>query len=208
MDQEKIEQAALGKWLAAAALGATVVYLLARSPRTRPLAALLPGSQRKQAIHAEKSIRINAPPEQVYALFANYDNFPRFLSNIIDVRDLGQNRSHWIVRGPAGTEWSWNAVLTDQRPGQRLAWEGEADAELSHAGEILFDPVRGGTRVTVRIAWRPPAGAAGHAIASLLGSDPGQQLERDLPRMKALAERGDVAFAGRAQAGPGQRPLH
>jgi uncharacterized membrane protein len=181
-------------------LGLAGLALLTRGASNRPLRRMLGAGSQGQAVEVEKTIRINAPPEQVYDLFANYENFPRFMSNVVEVRDLGQRRSHWVVKGPAGTEFAWNAVLTEQARPRRLAWHSEPGAEVAQTGSIRFEPFRNGTRVTLRMAYWPPAGAVGHALASLLGSDPKRQLDDDLARMKMLVERGAM---GHADAAPG-----
>lgn len=187
-------------------LGLAGLTLLARGATNRPLRSMLGGARSGQAFEVEKTIRIDAPPEQVYDMFANYENFPRYMSNVLEVRDLGNRRSHWVVKGPAGTEFTWNAVLTEQDRPHRLAWESEPGAEVAQAGSIRFEPLRGGTRVTVHMSYRPPAGMAGHAVASLLGRDPKHQMDDDLARMKTLVERGAAGHHGAsaAQAGANQ----
>jgi uncharacterized membrane protein len=42
------------------------------------------------------------------------------------------------------------------------------------------------------MSYTPPAGAVGHGLATLLGSDPKSQMDDDLARMKAFIERGAV----------------
>ena len=191
------------------ALGLAGLTLLARGASNRPLSTMLSATGHGQAVEVEKTIRIDASPEQVYDMFANYENFPRFMSNVVEVRDLGERRSHWVVKGPAGTEFAWNAVLTEQDRGHRLAWESEPGAEVEQTGTITFEPVRSGTRVTVHMSYRPPAGAVGQAVASLLGSDPKRQMDQDLARMKSLVERGAMVSAGKAQGTPAEgKMLH
>jgi uncharacterized membrane protein len=57
-----------------------------------------------------------------------------------------------------------------------------------------LEPVEGGrTRVNVTLSYNPVAGAAGHAVASLLGVNPKKQLDEDLLRMKTLVETGSPA---------------
>lgn len=177
--------------------------------RSHPLRSLLGAANPARPVIIQKTIRIDAPVEQVFEQFADYENFPRFMSNVVEVRDLGERRSHWIVKGPAGTRFHWNARLTESTRPRRLAWESEPDAEVEQAGAIVFEPFRSGTRVTVHLSYRPPAGAVGHALAALLGSDPKRQMDDDLARMKALVERRAAAYqtraheAARGEASPG-----
>jgi uncharacterized membrane protein len=144
------------------------------------------------AIDLEKSIQIDASPEEVYDFWRDYENFPRFMSHVAEVRDLGRGRSHWVVHGPADSQFEWNSRLTEQSPPHRLAWRTEPGAEIAQAGSVQFEPSRGGTRATVRLSYWPPAGAIGHGIATVLGVDPKRQMDDDLARMKAFIERGEL----------------
>jgi uncharacterized membrane protein len=188
-------------------LGLAGAALLVRGVTGQPLRSLLSGrslgglksslknglsSGLSQTIDFEKSIYIDASPEEVYDLWTDYENFPRFMSHVVEVRDLGRRRSHWVVKGPGGTEFEWNSVLTEQTRPQRLAWRSEPGAEIPQSGSIHLEPQRGGTQVTVRMSYTPPAGVLGHGLATLLGADPKAQMDDDLARMKAFIERGAV----------------
>jgi uncharacterized membrane protein len=170
------------------------------------------GRGRGKSIDLEKTIRIDAAPDEVYEMWSNYENFPRFMSHVIEVRDIGRRRSHWVVQGPAGTQFEFDSVLTEQTKNRRLAWRSEPGAQIPNSGSVEFEPYRGGTRVTVRFSYSPPAGALGHGIASLLGSDPKRQMDDDLARMKHFIERGATQYgsaqdsAGREKSG--SRFLH
>ena len=190
------------------AMGLAGLALLVRATGKRPVARMLSGHSGAHPVEIEKTIRIDAAPEKVFDLFANYENFPRFMSNVIEVRDLGDRRSHWVVKGPAGSHFAWNAVLTEHSRPRRLAWESEPGAEVQQSGSIQFEPIHSGTRVTVRMDYQPPAGAVGHALASLLGSDPKRQMDEDLARMKSLVERGAMTQAGLGQGASDNRFLH
>jgi uncharacterized membrane protein len=177
------------------AIGVAGLVLLARSAsHNMPLRSMMQrGTSAGRTYDIEKSIWIDASPDEVYDLWTSYENFPRFMSHVIEVRDLGHRRSHWVVQGPAGTRLEWDAVLTEQSRPRRLAWRTEPGAEIPQSGSVTFEPSRSGTLVTVRMSYTPPAGAIGHWIATLLGADPERQMEEDLQRMKAFIERGSVA---------------
>jgi len=151
----------------------------------------LPGVQpleRRRAVDIQKTLYIDAPIDQVYAFWSNYENFPLFMSHVREVEDLGGGRSHWSVSGPGGLPIQWSAVLTQQAPEEVIAWRSEAGSMLENAGVIRFSPAGTGTRVNLRFCYHPPAGGAGQAVAELLGSDPRAKLNEDLGRMKSLLE--------------------
>ena len=82
-----------------------------------------------------------------------------------------------------------------------------AAVDAAHAGSVHFEDDNGGTRVSVKMSYNA-AGGLGHAIASLLGSDPRQQMDDDLARMKTFIEHG-VPPHDAARVEPGSKPaLH
>jgi uncharacterized membrane protein len=143
---------------------------------------------RRRAVDIQKSLYIDAPIDQVYAFWSNYENFPLFMSHVREVEDLGGGRSRWSVSGPGGLPIEWSAVLTQQYPEEVIAWKSEAGSMLENAGIIRFFPSGAGTRVNLRFCYHPPVGGAGQAVAELLGSDPRAKLNEDLGRMKSLLE--------------------
>jgi uncharacterized membrane protein len=148
----------------------------------------LPALDRRRAVDIQKTLFIQAPLDQVYAFWSNYENFPLFMSHVREVEDLGDGRSHWSVSGPGGVPIEWNAALTQQTPNEVIAWRSEAGSMLENAGIIRFVASGTGTRVDLRFCYHPPAGGAGQAVAELLGSDPRAKLNEDLGRMKSLLE--------------------
>lgn len=186
--------------------GLAGLTLLTRGASNRPLAQLVGG--RHRMVDVTRTIHIDASPDKVYELWNNYENFPHFMSNVVEVRDLGNRRSHWVVRGPAGTEFRFNSVLTEQSRPRRLAWRSEPGAEIEQSGSVEFQPSRGGTRVTVRMSYVPPAGAIGHGLAAMIGSDPERRMEEDLARMKAVIERGAIPSGAAREGSSHGRFLH
>ena len=152
------------------------------------LTGALPAIDRRRAVDIQKTLYIEAPLDQVYAFWSNYENFPLFMSHVREVEDLGDGRSHWRVSGPGGVPIEWNATLTQQTPNEVIAWRSEGGSMLENAGIIRFGTSGTGTRVDLRFCYHPPAGGAGQAVAELLGSDPRAKLNEDLGRMKSLLE--------------------
>ncbi len=172
---------------------ATGMGLLSRGSRMREMASSWRGEvqgEAGQGFEAERSIDINASPDVVYDVCSRYENFPHFMSHVIEVSDLGQQRSHWVVQGPGGSEVEFDSRLTDADRPHRIAWRSEPGASVDSEGAITLQPQGAGTRATVRMSWRPPAGAVGKGIAVLTGTDPGSALDDDLQRLKQFIERG------------------
>ena len=143
------------------------------------------------AVALHKIINVAAPVEQVFAFWSDYRNFPRFMSNVRDVRETGEKQSHWTVAGPAGAPVEWNATVTDYVPNRSIGWKTMPDSPVQHEGIVRFESnADGSTRVDIRFSYNPVAGGLGHAVAAMLGADPKTQMDEDLARMKILIETG------------------
>jgi uncharacterized membrane protein len=141
-------------------------------------------------LDASQTIEINASPERVFDLWSDYENFPHFMANVEEVRPLDGNRSHWIVKGPVGTRVEFDSVLVQSQRPRVLAWRSEPGSPVQNDGMVRLEPSAVGTRAIVRLRYQPSGGALGHAVASLFGRNPIQELADDLQRMKTFIETG------------------
>jgi uncharacterized membrane protein len=147
-----------------------------------------------QGIKVEKSIMINKPPEELYRFWRNFENLPRFMNHLESVTPLGDDRSHWVAKAPAGTRVEWDAEVYNEKEDELIAWRSLQNADVNNAGSVRFRraPHGRGTEVKVVLNYEPPGGKIGAAVAKLFGEEPGQQVEEDLHRFKQLMEAGEV----------------
>jgi len=165
--------------------------LLVRAATNREFASLLGVGEDCRGISVQKTISVNAPVERVFAFWRDYHNFPLFMTHVREVRVLDENRSQWIVAGPAGVLIDWISETTRVVPGERIEWRSESGAPIRHAGVVRFDSNgNGGTRVDIQLCYVPLAGALGHAVARAFGADPKSEMDADLMRMKTMIETG------------------
>jgi uncharacterized membrane protein len=174
-----------------AALGSLGVGLLVRSLTDLTLRTLA-GRARPEGtrdVDVQRAIHVDATPAEVFALWVDYDNFPRLFSQVREVRDGGDGRSRWVVEGPAGMPMERDVVLTRFETERELAWRTVGDPDEAQQLQVSFRPdAEGGTRVEVRLSRAPQASVSGEDRATLLGVDPERQVEEDLVRMKAHVE--------------------
>lgn len=178
----------IGAMLTVAGLG-YMIQRLGKSVQKRP--RMRGTASRNEEINLQKVIEIQASPETVFNIWSKYDNFPQFLSHLVEVQSLGMQRSHWIMRGPAGVGVEWDAELTKYMEPSLLAWKTEPGAPIEHQGSVRFESYNGGTRATVRMHYKPVAGRT-NSLAALLGDDPEQDLENNLLNMKNFIEGSNI----------------
>jgi len=163
--------------------------LLARATTNLDFATLFGFASPEGGFEVLKTIHVRVPVEKAFDFWSHFENFPHFMSRVRDVH-LAGNRSHWVVRGPAGVAVEWTSEVVHSEPHELIAWRSTADSEVSHEGEVRFKPENGGTRVTIRMCYVPPAGVLGHAVAAMFGADPKSEMDADLMRMKHMIETG------------------
>lgn len=176
--------------------------LLARGVTNMNLRRFLGMSSDRDVITVQKAINIQASVDDLFTFWSNYENFPRFMQHVKEVRDLGNGKSHWVVDGPAGTKVEWDAVITKEQENHLISWKSVDDSPVKNMGFVRFDPnYRSGTRVTVQIQYTPPAGVVGHAVATMFGTNPKQEMDDDLGRLKTLFETGKTSVKGQRLTG-------
>ena len=135
-----------------------------------------------------KSVIVKAPLDKVYGIWANFENFPLFMNNIKQVTRTDDKMSHWVMSGPLGIKFEWDAETTRLEENSRIAWNSRDNSAITTSGQVTFhDLGDGSTEVTVVLQYDPPAGAAGEVIAELF-ANPEKQLTEDLHNFKVYAE--------------------
>jgi uncharacterized membrane protein len=139
-------------------------------------------------IRVQKTVNIQAPIDEVYRFWHNFENFPLFMDHVKEI-SVQNGISNWKVAGPAGSSMEFQSHITRDVPNESIAWETIPDSQIHHTGVVRFEENwDGGTRVTVQLTYMPPAGIVGHKVAELFGVDPRQAMQDDLTRLKALLE--------------------
>jgi uncharacterized membrane protein len=135
----------------------------------------------------EKSIEVNVPAYVAYSKWMRFEDHPRFMQGVKEVKRLDVKRFHWKAH-VAGQDREWDAEITDQKADQRLALMNQGGPfkgvvatfhELSHAS----------SKIMLQIEYDPQGvvehvGQASDVVSSLV--------QGDLERFKGYLERGWV----------------
>jgi len=146
---------------------------------------------------------ISRQPEDVYNFWRQWENLPTFMAHLDEVRTTEGTRSHWRASAPFGRSVEWDAEVTEDVAGERIAWHSLEGADVDNSGVVRFTPAPGGrgTEVRVEIEYKMPAGKLGEAVARYFGEDPHQQIDDDLRRFKQVIETGEVVRSDGAPGG-------
>jgi uncharacterized membrane protein len=144
-------------------------------------------------------LEVHAPASQCYAWWRGLTNLPQILPDVTSVqpRNGSTDVTHWKVRGPLGKSVEWDARIVEDVPDTRIAWASvdSTGADVKNAGAVRFDDHGGTTGVEVSLAYDPPAGLVGDAVAALF-ADPQNKVEKALQSFKDTIEAATPAPGG------------
>jgi uncharacterized membrane protein len=189
-----------GKRYGGASGGQRVVYALVGAAALYSVGRFaLRSRQEPSPVDIQDSIEVEVPLRTAYDQWTQFEEFPRFMDGVQEVRQLDDSRLHWVAE-IGGLRREWDAVITEQRPDERVAWKSTEGAQ--NAGVVTFHRLDDQhTLVTLQMSFSPSGPA--EAVASALGAVRAQTHE-DLGRFKSFIEsRGEASGAWRGQI---QRP--
>jgi uncharacterized membrane protein len=83
----------------------------------------------------ECSVEVAVSPSRAYEQWKRFEEYPRFLKGVEEVRAPGDGTLHWRARF-LGRRQEWDAQITADEPGRELAWttqEGPSNVTVSIA---------------------------------------------------------------------------
>ncbi|MDB5917577.1 MAG: cyclase [Massilia sp.] len=110
------------------------------------------GSQ-SGASSIEESIEVNVPVSTAYNQYTQFEDFPKFMPNVLEVRQLDDKHLHW--RAKVGLEEKeWDAEITEQIPDKRIAWRSVSGPR--NGGVATFHKISDSvTRIMVQMDYEP-----------------------------------------------------
>jgi uncharacterized membrane protein len=153
----------------------------------------------RKGIEFRRAITIQCSPQEVYELWRDLANLPRFMHHVKSVEVISDKLSRWVVQeGPKTLEWQ--AEIVEDTPGRRLRWSSLPGGDIEHEGsvDVYEAPVGRGTIVEVKMRYVPPGGLFVMGMLSgFLRALPGVQLAEELARLRMLIETGELATGAR-----------
>jgi len=138
-------------------------------------------------INIKSSFTINKPRIDVYNFWRKLDNLPLFMNHLESVEMLDDEKSHWVMRLPAGVaKVSWDAEIVHDVPGEMIGWSSLPGSAIDNAGKVRFRDSfhEHGTLVDVVISYQPPAGGLGASLAHVLNPMFKKMVDEDVQNFK------------------------
>ena len=136
-------------------------------------------------------LEVDVTAAQAYAWWRGLTNLPQIMPDVESVEPLAGSTdvTHWKVHGPLGKSIEWDAKIVEDVPATRIAWAtiDSSGLDVKNSGVVRFDDHGGTTGVEVSLAYDPPAGVLGDAVAKLF-ADPQKKVEAALDAFKKTIE--------------------
>lgn len=130
-----------------------------------------------------QSIDVNVPLRAAYNQWTQFEEFPRFMEGVHEVRQLDDAHLHWRA-DRHGRQIEWDSEIVEQVPDQRIAWR-DVGGPGNH-GCIRFSPLtEEATRVELEMDLASRLSSAEQAQHE---SDLRRRIEQDLMRFKQMLE--------------------
>lgn len=143
----------------------------------------------------EESTEVHVPVKTAYNQWTQFEEFPKFMDNVLEVRQTDDRHLHWRAK-VAGEEKQWDAEITEQVPDKRIAWRSVGGA--GNSGVVTFHRLSDNeTRIMLQMEYRPegPVEKIGDVIGAVR-----MQARNSLQRFKEMLEqRGSETGAWRGQ---------
>ena len=139
----------------------------------------------------EQSIEVDVPLRTAYNQWTQFEEFPRFMEGVKEVRQLDDTHLHWVAE-IGGHRHEWDAEITEQRPDERVAWKNVDGKQ--NAGVVTFHRLDDGhTRLMVQLDFMPE-GLIEHLGDALAA--PERRIAGDLERFKEMIEQRGIESGG------------
>ncbi len=132
----------------------------------------------------EQDIDIDVPVDVAYAQWTQFEEFPRFMRNVKEVRQLDDTRLQWTAE-IGGREYTWDAKIVEQEPNRRVSWR--ATEGVQNGGTVTFEPANGGSKTHVHVELQYEPEGVVEKIGSAAQVDE-LVVKADLKRFKELIE--------------------
>jgi uncharacterized membrane protein len=158
--------------------------IIAALPTTRRMvwpSASAPASEKETAV--EEEIEVAVPVATAYNQWTQFEEFPRFMDGVDEVRQLDDTLLHWAAT-VSGRHAEWEAKIVEQEPDRRITWES-TDGKYTR-GSVSFEEAGAGrSRIRLQMTYTPDGVA--EKIGSAAGLDK-RRIRGDLERFRELIE--------------------
>lgn len=131
----------------------------------------------------EEEIEVAVPVSTAYNQWTQFEEFPRFMDGVDEVRQLDDTLLHWAAT-VAGKHAEWDAKIIEQEPDRRVTWES-TDGKQTRGTVSFQEAGTARSRIKLRMSYTPEG--ISEKVGSAIGLDQ-RRIRADLQRFRELIE--------------------
>ncbi|KES08408.1 cyclase [Streptomyces toyocaensis] len=147
----------------------------------------------------KETVDVEVPLRRAYDQWTQFEDFPRFMEGVEEVRQLDERHNHWTT-SIGGVRREFDTEIVDQLVDDRVTWRS-IGGEVQQRGSVRFEPLdETHTRVELTMDVEP-TGIAEKGADALGLID--RRVKSDLRRFKDYVESGGSTGGWRGRIAPG-----
>ncbi|MFF0106019.1 SRPBCC family protein [Streptomyces hirsutus] len=154
----------------------------------------------------KEAVDVEVPVHTAYNQWTQFEDFPKFMEGVEEVRQLDERRNHWRT-SIGGVRREFDTEIVDQLADDRITWRS-VDGETRQRGSVRFERLDD-TRTRVELTMDVEPSGVAEKGADMLGMID-RRVKGDLHRFKEYIEQhGGETGAWRGRLRPGDAgPAH
>ncbi|MFC9285805.1 SRPBCC family protein [Streptomyces sp. NPDC057052] len=148
----------------------------------------------------EETVEVDVPVRTAYNQWTQFEQFPRFMEGVEEVRQLDDRHNHWTTK-IGGTRREFDTEIVDQLADERITWR-TTSGDTHQKGTVRFERLDD-THTRVELVMDVEPSGMAEKAADVLGTID-RRVKGDMKRFKQyVEEHGSESGAWRGRVKPG-----
>ncbi|MEU8651484.1 SRPBCC family protein [Streptomyces sp. NPDC048737] len=148
----------------------------------------------------KETVEVDVPVRTAYNQWTQFEQFPRFMEGVEEVRQLDDRHNHWTTK-IGGTRREFDTEIVDQLADERITWR-TTSGDTQQRGTVRFERLDD-THTRVELVMDIEPSGMVEKAADVLGTID-RRVKGDMKRFKQyVEERGSESGAWRGRVKPG-----
>ncbi len=105
---------------------------------------------------------VNRPISEVYSIWRDFENLPKFMDHLQSVKTIDKNNTLWTAKGPGQiSPISWTAEIVEELKDEIIRWQSIPDSPINSCGKVTFTARDGDTEIETSISYQVPLNKGG-----------------------------------------------
>ena len=151
----------------------------------------------------KETVDVEVPLRRAYDQWTQFEDFPRFMEGVEEVRQLDERHNHWVT-SIGGVRREFDTEIVDQLADERVTWR-TTSGDTHQRGSVRFERLDD-THTRVELVMDVEPSGAVEKAADMMGTID-RRVKGDMKRFKQyIEERGVESGSWRGRVQPGDGP--